>query len=360
MPPLQNWDDGGDAYVKEHVAFDVTLLGGASAIPLASWTLSEMAHYLKIPVVTSAFMYLRGDKGSHALRVIRSCMEKNAYAEALQLDFFEINRPSKGQLRIRNRHSSSVSDEYLSKQSMSSDAVGLDDGSMILNSMITETATENAWEHPFSGQSHLLLKSVIDRMATGDQKHAYFNQLAIIQSSGTGKSRTLDQVALQVFTIPFNLRDELASRDYTYPPEDQAVRSYFMTSARDFDNTCTRYLVFLTVLFEEVASYLPQVELSTLAETATRWAKFLKTPSTSPSRTGTKRDELYRMVSAKATIRFTETPDYATGVENAQNARTALLALINPTKQPRVQLLLYFDEAHPLTAKFVPGTSKSH
>ncbi|KAG8993200.1 hypothetical protein FRB94_010956 [Tulasnella sp. JGI-2019a] len=103
-----------------------------------------------------------------------------------------------------------------------------------------------------------------------------------------------------------------------------------MTSARDFDNTCTRYLVFLTVLFEEVASYLPQVELSTLAETATRWAKFLKTPSTSPSRTGTKRDELYRMVSAVCEV------------------------------GGLVGIPLTIVSRKPLTAKFVPGTSKSH
>ena len=36
---------------------------------------------------------------------------------------------------------------------------------------------------------------------------AYANMMTILQSSGTGKSRMVDQLAFQVFTFPFNLRD---------------------------------------------------------------------------------------------------------------------------------------------------------
>jgi hypothetical protein len=34
----------------------------------------------------------------------------------------------------------------------------------------------------------------------------YSNVVSIIQSSGTGKSRMVDQLALSVFAIPFNIR----------------------------------------------------------------------------------------------------------------------------------------------------------
>jgi hypothetical protein len=34
----------------------------------------------------------------------------------------------------------------------------------------------------------------------------YSNVVSIIQSSGTGKSRMVDQLAPSVFTIPFNIR----------------------------------------------------------------------------------------------------------------------------------------------------------
>jgi len=35
----------------------------------------------------------------------------------------------------------------------------------------------------------------------------YGNMMTIIQSSGTGKSRMVDQLARIVFTLPFNIRD---------------------------------------------------------------------------------------------------------------------------------------------------------
>jgi hypothetical protein len=40
----------------------------------------------------------------------------------------------------------------------------------------------------------------------------YSNQIAIVQSSGTGKSRMVHEQASLVFTIPFNLRESDANR----------------------------------------------------------------------------------------------------------------------------------------------------
>jgi hypothetical protein len=39
-------------------------------------------------------------------------------------------------------------------------------------------------------------------------EYAYMNQVSIVQSSGYGKSRMMDQMATVVFTIPFNLRSD--------------------------------------------------------------------------------------------------------------------------------------------------------
>lgn len=41
---------------------------------------------------------------------------------------------------------------------------------------------------------------------------AYANMLPIIQSSGTGKSRMVDELAKCAFTIPFNLQGKLESQ----------------------------------------------------------------------------------------------------------------------------------------------------
>ena len=51
----------------------------------------------------------------------------------------------------------------------------------------------------------ILLDSMTNALKT--DKGGYSAIGAIIQSSGYGKSRMVDQVARQVFTLPFNLRD---------------------------------------------------------------------------------------------------------------------------------------------------------
>ena len=59
------------------------------------------------------------------------------------------------------------------------------------------------------GETHKLLRSIIDDMNIGRDRAEglYANFLPIVQSSGTGKSRTVDELAKLVFTLPFNLRD---------------------------------------------------------------------------------------------------------------------------------------------------------
>ncbi|KAG9004683.1 hypothetical protein FRB94_002525 [Tulasnella sp. JGI-2019a] len=135
-----------------------------------------------------------------------------------------------------------------------------------------------------------------------------------------------------------------------------------------FDNVCTRYLVFLAVLFEEVAFCLPQIGSSKPTDISATWARYLKEPLGGPSPLGlnTKRDKLYEMVSSKAAARLkeidpNEKPEHTTAmaIENAQKACAALVTAINP-QQTGVQLLLYFDEAHPLTTIYLPGTSQPH
>jgi len=53
----------------------------------------------------------------------------------------------------------------------------------------------------------------------------YSNTVSIIQSSGTGKSRMVDQLAHLVFTIPFNLRLSSEARG-ACPPFVHAVLQF--------------------------------------------------------------------------------------------------------------------------------------
>src|SRR6266446_4528412 len=66
-------------------------------------------------------------------------------------------------------------------------------------------ALESAWRDSYLGNNHRLLFANIN--AIPRTQKSYSNQIAIVQSSGTGKSRMVHEQANLVFTIPFNLRE---------------------------------------------------------------------------------------------------------------------------------------------------------
>lgn len=64
------------------------------------------------------------------------------------------------------------------------------------------SAIDDTWNREYIGDCHkLLLKNINDL----DRGLFYSNTTSIIQSSGTGKSRMVDEQAKLVFTIPFNV-----------------------------------------------------------------------------------------------------------------------------------------------------------
>jgi hypothetical protein len=62
---------------------------------------------------------------------------------------------------------------------------------------------------PFQGNGVKLFRLVLDRMNKDCSQKLYANFVSIIQSSGMGKSRLVDETAKLIFTIPFCLRSEL-------------------------------------------------------------------------------------------------------------------------------------------------------
>ena len=63
-------------------------------------------------------------------------------------------------------------------------------------------AAEATWTQPYQGEFVALLKEAIERRSLS----TYSQVGTIIQSSGTGKSRLVDELAKSVFTIPLNVR----------------------------------------------------------------------------------------------------------------------------------------------------------
>jgi hypothetical protein len=70
-------------------------------------------------------------------------------------------------------------------------------------SLTMASAVSNAWNEQYTGNSHQLLLQNINRML---RNKPYSNSVAILQSSGSGKSRMVREQSNLVFTLPFNLR----------------------------------------------------------------------------------------------------------------------------------------------------------
>jgi hypothetical protein len=124
------------------------------------------------------------------------------------------------------------------------------------------------------GNNHRLLFANIN--AIPHTEKPYSNQITIVQSSGTGKSRMVHEQASLVFTIPFNIRDKgdnqglyftffdflerfrCTNADLAFPIPDGAVRDYLVTTSVSDDQHIlkTNYLKFLASVFTQVNAEL--------------------------------------------------------------------------------------------------------
>jgi hypothetical protein len=153
------------------------------------------------------------------------------------------------------------------------------------------------------GNYHELLADTINEMNRTRMTNPYANFLPIIQSSGTGKSRTVHELARLLFTIPFNLRGEnessgmssplltwckfvYARQGYAYPPQDPYVQRYLTSPVAysegirqaKYVDIKIRYLVFFTQLFRAIRAVLEKdFEPQTTTENlATAWRNYLE------------------------------------------------------------------------------------
>ncbi|VDC03092.1 unnamed protein product [Peniophora sp. CBMAI 1063] len=92
-------------------------------------------------------------------------------------------------------------------------------------------ATLESWSRPFRGTAHEALWEHIQVYSASD--HSYRPYTAIVQSSGTGKSRCVDELGKRQLVIPVNLRDPESKG---FPASDKSVHNYLvkdLTSSTD-------------------------------------------------------------------------------------------------------------------------------
>src|SRR5258708_36289386 len=81
-----------------------------------------------------------------------------------------------------------------------------------------QTATESSWELPYVGDAADALWRHIEKYHHLSQIHPYSQQISVVQSSGMGKSRMVDEMGKKHFVIPINLRDPSKQGMALYEP----------------------------------------------------------------------------------------------------------------------------------------------
>ncbi|KAJ7682506.1 hypothetical protein DFH06DRAFT_296199 [Mycena polygramma] len=129
-------------------------------------------------------------------------------------------------------------------------------------------ATEMAWTEEYRGGHVQRFCTLIRKV---DITSNCRNIVAVFQSSGSGKSRLLHEVAKIIFTVPMNFRS--AADPTGYPPADADARDWFFEIKETMVETKCRYMAFFAALFEEIQLRLPQ--LPEAGDGAAAWHLYL-------------------------------------------------------------------------------------
>ena len=74
---------------------------------------------------------------------------------------------------------------------------------------ICDLAVIRAWSLEYRGDAYTVLLKIIDDLKGLTVKKNYANVVPVAQSSGTGKSKTVDRIATERILFPLCLRESL-------------------------------------------------------------------------------------------------------------------------------------------------------
>ncbi|KAL0960694.1 hypothetical protein HGRIS_005719 [Hohenbuehelia grisea] len=136
-----------------------------------------------------------------------------------------------------------------------------------------QDAVVASWEEEYRGGGAVAFWDYIrynfrphrERYIDRAEGRVYAHYVVLFQSSGTGKSRLVDELSKTVFVIPMCLRDNSCG----FPPADLEVRKY-LSNQHDFDTTNSHCSAFMSCLFRHTAEVLAEGEFKDLnyAQTA--------------------------------------------------------------------------------------------
>ncbi|KAJ8454808.1 hypothetical protein ONZ45_g19161 [Pleurotus djamor] len=181
----------------------------------------------------------------------------------------------------------------------------------VLSESEQERHTVNAWRTDFKGEGGERLKCILEKYMRSDPVNYYARFTTFCQSSGTGKSRMVNQLGGHVVTIPACLADETSD-----PPLASTFQD-LMTSGMQFGKHSPYRIRFFEEVVECATDFLHR---STSASHAT----------------------------ANSPITYTLPGDSEDTIVTAGSKLVEFIRARQPLDQSPLTLLLCFDEAHSL------------
>lgn len=94
---------------------------------------------------------------------------------------------------------------------------GIGDGvstSLLRLLLIEFLAVISAWKLNYLGDAHKVLLRAVDELHGLREEHNYAKVMPITQSSGTGKSKTIDKISMERILFPICLREDLGENTF--------------------------------------------------------------------------------------------------------------------------------------------------
>ncbi|EUC56122.1 G2/mitotic-specific cyclin cdc13, putative, partial [Rhizoctonia solani AG-3 Rhs1AP] len=186
--------------------------------------------------------------------------------------------------------------------------------------------------------------------------------LSVVQASGMGKSRMVEEAGKTVFTFPINIRQETETGKKAYPPPDNKIRQFFEERVNSNDKTQqTDYMLLLREMFIRalamVDAYFPGL---TGAKLALAWANYLAEGETDME-PGHHRRQFYDKVVGKVNEKISNRTKIDLDIleRSLQMNCDRLAKRMQPVSDNTNVCFVYIDEAHSLT-QAVKDKNKEH
>ncbi|KAG9096526.1 hypothetical protein FS749_008281 [Ceratobasidium sp. UAMH 11750] len=207
---------------------------------------------------------------------------------------------------------------------------------------------KSAFKSPYVGNAHELLIKTLNRELEARSERPYNLSVAVIQSSGMGKSRMMKEVGNEVFTIQINLRDDLPAHETNVP-----FRTYFEDRWGKSDNEQQAdYAVLLRVLCDKLVELIEsRFQGQTGKELAQNFAKHMNKGSTQKAVGPNKKQLFEDVVRAAITLRGGEDKDTTLDELIAlmkESCRNLVNAVRPDPLTDTVACIVCFDGAHTL------------